>query len=125
MKTINAYRATLSLPPLTRWCGNASCEDGQCSADDAANTAHSAFGKCGEFGQCECPGWGGDPLSSIDGCLQSMWNEGPGPSGCSSDPNCFEMHGHYLIMSSTSYSTVECGFNTDSSGGWWGVQDYK
>jgi hypothetical protein len=124
VKTINMYRATLNLPPHKRWCGNATCEDTQ-SADDAAKKqAHSAFGHCAEFGQCECPGWGGAPFGAIDGCLKVMWDEGPGPANCGADPTCFEKHGHYLIMSSTSYAMVECGF-AEAGGGWWGVQDYK
>jgi hypothetical protein len=79
-----------------------------------ANSAHSAFGQCNEFGQCECPGKGGG-WTSIDqivpGCLDLMWAEGPGG-------------GHYDIMASTSYTMVSCGFY-DGPNGVWGTQDYK
>jgi hypothetical protein len=44
-----------------------------------------------------------------------MWAEGPGSD--------FETHGHYINMSSTMYSEVECGFNDTSD--WWGVQDFQ
>ena len=125
VKTINNYRATLSLPLLKRWCGNATCEDKQGTQDFMKNTAHSAFGQCGEFAQDECPGWPDTPLASIDGCLMKMWAEGPGPAGCASDPTCYKDHGHYLNMSSTKYSMVECGFSEVGGGKWWGVQDFK
>jgi hypothetical protein len=35
------------------------------------------------------------------------------------------MHGHYLNMSSTKYTMVECGFSEVGGGKWWGVQDFK
>jgi hypothetical protein len=125
VKTINMYRATLSLPPLQRWCGNAVCEDKQPAQDAAKNTPHSAFGTCGEFAQNECPGWPDSPLASIDGCLMQMWAEGPGGAGCEQNPTCFQAHGHWINMSSTKYSEVECGFAETGGSSWWGVQDFK
>ena len=38
----------------------------------------------------------------IDGCLQAMWDEGPGKR--------FSKHGHYINMSNPSYERVACGF---------------
>lgn len=115
--TINAYRATLGLPAYARWTDDESCVDGQAAADGAANTAHSAFGTCNEFAQNECPGWPGPPSTLMTGCLQMMWNEGPGSD--------FEAHGHYINMSSTSYSMVACGFHQMADGSWWATQDFK
>jgi hypothetical protein len=117
VKTINDYRATLSLPPFKRWCGNATCEDSQPMQDAAKNQAHSAFGQCMEWAQNECPGWPDSPLANIDGCLKMMWDEGPGSD--------FSKHGHYINMSSTKYTMVECGFAETGGGKWWGVQDFK
>jgi hypothetical protein len=125
VKTINMYRTTLGVPALKRWCGNAACEDKQGTQDFMANKAHSAFGQCKENAQDECPGWPDTPLASIDGCLKQMWAEGPGPANCAADPACYQMHGHYLNMSSTKYTMVECGFSEVGGGKWWGVQDFK
>ena len=52
------------------------------------------------------------PLTQLlDGCLAQMWAEGPGQP--------FSAHGHYINMSSTSYTTVACGFYQTPSGSWW------
>src|ERR1700729_4607293 len=56
---INNYRATLSLPPYTRWNAEESCADSQAQSDSQSGTAHGAFGKCTENAQDECPGWPG------------------------------------------------------------------
>ncbi len=34
-------------------------------------------------------------------------------------------HGHYINMSSTSYTEVACGFYQTSDGSWWAVQDFR
>lgn len=115
--TINKYRATLSLPPLQRWNANESCAASQGLADSKSGTPHSAFGKCGEWAQNECPGWPGPGQSMITGCLQMMWNEGPGQD--------FGKHGHYINMSSKQYTMVSCGFATTADGSTWAVQDFK
>ena len=114
---INAYRATLKLPPYAGWTSAATCGDGQAKADSATGTAHGAFGKCGENAQNECPGWPGPPDSMIKGCLKSMWAEGPG--------SFYGGHGHYINMSSKDYTTVACGFYVTSAGAWWSVQDFR
>ncbi len=115
--TINNYRATLGLPPYARWNAEETCADGQAQSDSQTGTAHGAFGKCGEFAQNECPGWPNPPDKAITGCLQAMWNEGPGAD--------FSAHGHYINMSSTKYTQVACGFYTTAAGKIWSVQDFK
>ncbi len=115
---INQYRATLSLPALARLSSKEACADGQSKTDALANKAHSAFGQCSEFAQNECPGWPtANMQQSLDGCLQMMWNEGPGVD--------FNTHGHYINMSSTKYTKVFCGFYDMGNGKFWSVQDFQ
>ena len=114
---INAYRATLSLPPYAGWSAESTCADGQAQSDSASGTAHGAFTKCGESAQNECPGWPGPPDSIVQNCLAQMWAEGPGSD--------FSAHGHYINMSSTSYTSVACGFYQTSGGSYWAVQDFR
>lgn len=112
---INDFRASEGLPPYERWGGIESCTDDEARSDSETGTAHGAFPQCGEQAQNECPGW-----PSIDqviqGCLQQMWDEGPG------EP--FSEHGHYLNMSSTSFSKVACGFHVTDSGSVWAIQNF-
>lgn len=120
VKKINDYRATLNLPPYARWKEGESCADKEAKSDSKTGTAHGAFRTCDdieekEMAQNECPGW--PSLESIsDGCLGMMWDEGPGP---------FEGHGHYINMSSTSYTKVACGFYVTPSGDVWSVQNFR
>ncbi len=114
---INNYRATLGLPAYARWNAEESCGDSQAQSDSQSGTAHGAFGKCTENAQNECPGWPGPPSSMIGSCLAQMWAEGPGSD--------FSTHGHYINMSSTSYTQVACGFYTLGDGSVWAVQDFK
>jgi hypothetical protein len=114
---INAFRASIGLPPYQRWTTNEACTDGQAKADGTSMTAHGAFGQCDENAQDECPGWPGPPESMIGQCLQMMWDEGPGSS--------FETHGHYINMSSTKYTKVSCGFHTFPDGSVWATQDFQ
>jgi hypothetical protein len=114
---INAFRATLNLPPYARWTPEEVCASDEAAKDAVANQAHSAFGQCGEWAQNECPGWGGPPASMIGDCLQMMWDEGPGAFN--------EGHGHYINMSSTSYTKVACGFHVLANGKVWATQDFK
>lgn len=51
-----------------------------------------------------------DPF--IKGCLQGMWNEGPGG-------------GHYENMKSPTAKEVWCGFYTAPDGAVWSVQDFR
>jgi hypothetical protein len=57
-----------------------------------------------------------DGEAMITGCLEQMWAEGPGED--------FNTHGHYINMSSTSYTKVACGF-ADGMGGVWAVQNFQ
>lgn len=93
------------------------CVDGQAQADSVSGTPHSAFGKCSEHAQDECPGWPGPPDSVVDNCLAAMWAEGPGTD--------FSTHGHYINMSSTQYTKVSCGFFQTSTGSYWAAQDFQ
>jgi hypothetical protein len=109
---INDYRKTLGRAPLARWTAAETCSDTEAQSDGATGTAHGAFPKCGEFGQNECPGWPGAPATMIKGCLQAMWNEGPGG-------------GHHDNMASTTWKSVACGFHTLPNGDVWAVQNFK
>ena len=113
---INRYRATQNLPPLQRDASRESCAAGEAQKDGVSGNAHGAFGACGEFAQNECPGWPNDPKSTLDGCIQSMWNEGPGAD--------FQAHGHYLNMSSPKYTHVFCGLAPAPHGSLWVVHDF-
>ncbi len=114
---INGYRQQVGVSPLlTQWSSEESCGDSQAKSDSRSGTAHGAFGKCGEGAQNECPGWGSlDDI--LNGCLQAMFNEGPG------EP--YSAHGHYINMTNPGYSQVACGFYQTSDGKWWAVQDFK
>jgi hypothetical protein len=113
---INEFRATLDLPPLERWQEAEQCSDREAESDAATGNDHGAFGACDEWAQNECPAW--DSIESvIDGCLQMMWDEGPGE-----DRNA---HGHFLNMSSTDYGRVACGFHETADGEVWSVQNFR
>jgi hypothetical protein len=114
--TINMYRATLGLPPYARWTDAESCADAEALADGQSNTPHGTFGMCGEWAQNECPGWPSPPEQSLPGCLAQMWAEGPGED--------FNLHGHYINMSSEQYTRVACGF-ADVGGKMWMVQNFQ
>lgn len=114
--TINMYRATVGLAPLERWRDAEACSDAEAASDGKTGTAHGAFGMCGEAAQNECPGWPGPPASMITGCLELMWDEGPGED--------FAAHGHYITMSNPDYTRVACGF-AEGDGGVWSVQNFQ
>ncbi len=115
--TINNYRATLGLAPLARWNDAESCSDQEAISDSKSMKPHGAFGMCGEWGQNECPNWPGPPEKMIPQCLAMMWAEGPG------DFN--QGHGHYLNMSSKSFTKVACGYSNKGAGSLWAVQNFK
>jgi hypothetical protein len=113
---INQFRWECQcLPPLQRWTEAEACTDQQSADDQASGVGHDNFGACGENAQNTCPDWGSDQ-QIIGGCLQMMWDEGPG------EP--FIDHGHYINMSSTSYTKVACGSST-ASGGVWSNQNFS
>jgi hypothetical protein len=115
VERINGFRATLGLTPYARWTEQEACTDEEARQDSLSQTPHGAFGQCGENAQNECPGWGSLP-ETIQGCLQGMWDEGPGED--------FSRHGHYINMSSTNYSRVACGFHTTEGGEVWAIQNF-
>ena len=115
--TINQHRASIGLGPLERWADAEGCSDGEAASDAQTGQAHGAFGQCQEFAQNECPGWPGPAESMIAGCLQMMWDEGPGED--------FEAHGHYINMSNTGYTKVACGFAATAEGSVWSVQNFR
>lgn len=124
---VNQFRTQCAcLPALARWTDGEACADQEAQYDSEKNTAHAGFSdnicKSGQ-GQNECPGWGSN-AQVISGCLQQMWNEGPPPtSSCSGD--CFNQHGHYINMTSTSSTKVACGFYTTANGKIWAVQNFS
>src|SRR5688572_16629579 len=111
------YRAMLSLPAYARWTDAEACSDDEAESDSISMTPHGAFGSCGESAQNECPGWPAPPESMIEQCLALMWAEGPGED--------FQAHGHYINMSSTSYTKVACGYHTTANGSVWAVQNFQ
>lgn len=107
---INQFRWECQcLPPLARWSDAETCSDEQSGNDQATNSPHGNFGACGEWAQNTCPNWGSEQ-DVIVGCLQAMWDEGPG------EP--FSEHGHYINMSSSEYTKVACGFSSSGAGVW-------
>ncbi|MEZ4473874.1 MAG: CAP domain-containing protein [bacterium] len=117
---INQLRAECQcLPPLRRWQAGEACADTHAEYD-STRSPHAGFqGRiCAEsgFGQNECPGWG-STRDVIVGCLQQMWDEGPG------EP--FQAHGHYLNMTNGRFSQVACGFYTTPAGQVWAVQNFQ
>jgi hypothetical protein len=113
---INGFRATLSLPPLAAWTEQGSCTDGEAKSDSETGNAHGAFGACTERAQNECPGWG-SVEQTIQGCLQDMWDEGPG------EP--YSEHGHFINMSSPDATRVACGFYERPDGKVWAIQNFR
>lgn len=112
---INEFRATEGLAPLERWTEQEECVDKQ-SKQDSKDGPHANFGDCGESAQNTCPSWGSID-SVIDGCLQSMWDEGPG------EP--YSEHGHYINMSNENYTKVACGFYEMPDGSIWHNHNFK
>ena len=118
---INQFRAECQcLPPLMRWTEGEACADMQAEYDANGAGPHGGFRDniCSPRGnaQNECPGWG-SVNQVISGCLQVMWDEGPG------EP--FSEHGHYINMSNTSFTRVACGFYETAGGSIWAVQNFR
>jgi len=107
------------LPPLQRWNAAEGCAN-QHSEYDSTRSAHAGFsGKIcapGGWAQNECPGWNSTE-HVINGCLQAMWDEGPG------EP--YSAHGHYINMTNPSYTMVACGFFETPGGSVWSVQNFQ
>jgi hypothetical protein len=122
---VNQFRACVCLPPLQRWNAGEDCAN-QDAAYDPANGAHAGFiaKLCQQegFAQDECPGWQSE-TAVVSGCLQQMFDEGPPPAG-SCTGTCYEMHGHFINMTNTSYTMVACGIAT-VNGQVTAVQDFQ
>jgi len=108
------------LPALQRWTEAEGCADEHAEYDSTQSSPHAGFidDICAPRGwaQNECPEW---PSTEqvITGCLQHMWDEGPG------EP--YSVHGHYINMTNGSYSMVACGFHQASNGRVWSVQNFQ
>ncbi len=107
------------LPPLARWKGGEKCANKQAKYDSKRGM-HAGFNDnvCKPKGaaQNECPGWP-STRAVIEGCLQAMWDEGPGRR--------FSKHGHYINMSNPEYERVACGFARAADGSVWSVQNFQ
>lgn len=107
------------LPPLARWKGGESCATKH-AKHDSRKGIHAGFNdrvcKPAGLAQNECPAWP-SKRGVVDGCLQAMWDEGPGRR--------FSKHGHYLNMSSRRYEAVACGFHETADGRVWSVQNFR
>ena len=151
---INMYRATLKLAPLARATHEQElCSDRGSQKDGIAKVAHGSAGPgnpCNTSGkqyggfpgfgaQDTCPGWpvgkytGAATIAdALKGCLKSMWDEGvpaEGTDQCIKDYragkiDCFEMHGHYINMSSPTSKVVSCGFYDMGMMTYWMNQDF-
>jgi hypothetical protein len=131
---INMYRATRSLMPLMRATpAQEACSDMGAKKDGDANAPHSSARDCpGLGGQNTCPGYpvrsGSTLTASLNGCLDQMWAEGEpaeGVAACTRDTaGCFQMHGHWINMTNTSYKVVACGFYKMSNGRYWMNQNF-
>jgi hypothetical protein len=106
------------LPPLQRWTEGEACA-AEHAEYDSTQGPHAGFRDdiClpQAWAQNECPSWP-STAQIITGCLQMMWDEGPG------EP--YSEHGHYINMTNPSYSRVACGFYT-SAGRFWSVQNFQ
>ncbi|MEM8608499.1 MAG: CAP domain-containing protein [Myxococcota bacterium] len=107
------------LPPLKRWKGGEKCAKKHAKHDMRAGI-HAGFNgricKPQGLAQNECPAWP-SVEGVVDGCLQAMWDEGPGKR--------FSKHGHYINMSSLKYTEVACGFAKTGDGEVWSVQNFR
>ena len=112
----------MCLDPLTRNTSAEDCANQQAQYDAEQNDYHVGIqaricspDSLNDAAQNECPGWDSTP-STIDGCTQSMFDEGE----CSDFDTC----GHYLNITSTTSTSVACGYYTTSSGAVWMVQNF-
>jgi len=125
---INQFRTQCAcLPALERWTDGEACADQMAEYDAMQNTAHAGFQdricSSGSGGQNECPGYSSN-TQVISLCFQQMWSEGPGPQAdCTGQ--CFQDHGHFINMTSTSMTKVACGFYTTSAGKVWAAQNFS
>jgi hypothetical protein len=116
---INQFRACVCVPPVTRYQTGEDCANQVAQYDYELASPHAGFGAgiCSPVGSAEneCPGWT-TPQSTVDGCLQQMFNEGPGD---------YATHGHYTNMTNPTYTRAACGFYIAPTGQIvWAVQHF-
>ncbi len=121
---VNQFRACACLEPLERNFDAEACMDQQAEYD-SSRSAHAGFSDriCMPSGnaQNECPGWR-DTEQVIEGCIRSMYYEGPPPTEpC--EGQCYQEHGHFINMTDTRVTSVACGFY-DAGGELWSVQNF-
>ena len=153
---INALRATdtaVALSPLTlqNTATTNSCVDTQATTDESMMSAHYSFinndpscdwGSAEAWAQDECANGYDTTPSSIEQCLQDMWDESLKPNckgcvGCTAFGGaCSDCDysgtlgyecGHYVNMSAPYFTMVACGFAgaAPSSSGSWSVQNFE
>jgi len=123
---VNQFRACVCLPPLAADPAGDACSDQEAKYDADHNSAHAGIGAkiCTPafFAENECPGWP-SKQSTIDGCSQQMFNEGPPPTPKCTGA-CYSAHGHFINMTGK-YKSVSCGFFTTADGKVWTVQNFR
>jgi len=117
---INQFRMDCQcLPPLERWLDGEACAEEHAEYDADRGQPHAGFRdqicENGGGAQNECSEWAGE-AQVIGGCLQAMWDEGPGPWG--------NDHGHYLNMTNGDFGRVACGFYRTPEGRVWSAQNF-
>ena len=108
------------LPPLQRWtegeaCANEHAEYDSTNGLHAGVTANICELGLGGRAQNECPGWNSEE-HVVSGCLQRMWDEGPGP---------LIGQVHYTNMTNPDYDMVACGFYETDDSKVWSVQNFQ
>lgn len=126
LDTINAYRATENVAPLTLAADSLqACTDKQAAADMESGKAHGHFGDCHEGAQNTGPNintsWQGTDTTKIAYYYaKMMWeDEKKLVTSGERDPNKDEDYsyiGHYLNMRNPRYTKVACGFAVSSDG---------
>ena len=118
--TINDYRRGAGLPPYARWPQGEQCAAREAAVYASGQAPSPQQDSClanQAYGESYCASSAGTFGSTIKGCLQRGWNEGPGTD--------YNAHGDYLYMSSTSYHTAACGVARGADGVAHTVQIYK
>ncbi len=91
------------------------CTDVDARGDAVNGAIHGESGKCGLMAQNECPNWPGPAASMVSGCLQSMFDEGPGTP--------YSAHGHFINMTNRDYHSMTCGFY-EQGGKVWLIENF-
>jgi hypothetical protein len=116
---INQFRACVCVPPVTRYSGGEACANQDAQYDYDQATPHAGFttGICTPQGSAEneCADWA-STQAAVDGCLQMMFNEGPGSDNT---------HRDYINMTNPTYTRAACGFYLAPTGQIvWAVQHF-